>query len=306
MKVHSFRRNKLLPGLLLAGALLPASDVVVAADVMRVVDGRPQSVSVGAATPSALMLARDWHAGLDPVNFLISEKLDGVRAYWDGRQLRFRSGRLIAAPAWFLAALPAVALDGELWMGRHTFDALSAAVRKDQPVDAEWRSVRYMVFDLPGASGAFGQRAADIRSVVQSAGVAWLQAVVQLPGTDSAALQKQLAGVIRDGGEGLVLHRMDAPWKAGRSDALRKLKLQPDEDARVVGWIAGKGKHEGRLGALMLELPNGQRFALGTGFTDARREKPPAVGSLVTYRYRDRTASGLPKFASFLRERLVE
>jgi DNA ligase-1 len=87
---------------------------------------------------------------------------------------------------------------------------------------------------------------------------------------------------------------------------LRKLKLVPDEDARVIAHLAGKGKHAGRLGALLLETSNGQRFALGTGFTDAQRAEPPAIGAFVTYRYRDHTPAGLPKFASFLRVRESE
>jgi DNA ligase-1 len=99
----------------------------------------------------------------------------------------------------------------------------------------------------------------------------------------------------------LVLHRADALWIAGRSDALRKLKLVPDEDARVISHLPGKGRHLGRMGALLLEMPNGQRFALGTGFSDAQRDAPPPIGAYVSYRYRDRTPAGLPRFASFLR-----
>jgi DNA ligase-1 len=120
------------------------------------------------------------------------------------------------------------------------------------------------------------------------------------------ALQAQLKSTVASGGEGLMLHRAEALWQAGRSPDLRKLKLVPDEDARVVAHIAGNGKHAGRMGALLLETPEGKRFALGTGFTDAQREAPPAVGAFVTYRYRDRTSAGLPKFASFLRVREAE
>jgi DNA ligase-1 len=96
-----------------------------------------------------VMLAKPWQPALSPAGYLVSEKLDGVRALWDGRQLRFRSGRPIAAPAWFMAGLPDAPLDGELWMGRHSFEVLSGAVRRQVPVDAEWRLVRYMVFDMP-------------------------------------------------------------------------------------------------------------------------------------------------------------
>lgn len=256
--------------------------------------------------PPPVMLANSWHLGADPTGYLVSEKLDGVRAVWDGQTLRFRSGRVIQAPAWFTQALPATPLDGELWLGRRQFDRLSGVVRKQVPVDAEWREVRYMVFDLPGDPRPFGERAASLATQLSAAHVPWLQAVAQVAGYDRARLQGALKQMVRDGGEGYMLHRADALWQPGRSDALQKLKAQPDEDARVVAHLPGKGRHAGRLGALLLEMPNGQRFALGTGLTDAQRSDPPPVGAVVTYRYRERTRSGLPRFASFMRVRGAE
>ena len=258
------------------------------------------------ASTAAVMLAKAWNASLNPADFLVSEKLDGVRALWDGSSLRFRSGRPIAAPPWFMSGLPAAALDGELWMGRHSFDVLSGVVRKEQPVDAEWRSVRYMVFDLPREPGPFAQRAARIQELLELAHQPWLSAVAQSNVADAASLQARLNEVVAAGGEGLVLHRADALWAPGRSDALRKLKPLPDEEGRVLAHIAGAGKYQGGMGALLLETPEGQRFALGTGFSDALRVHPPEIGAVVTYRYRDRTASGLPRFASFLRVRAAE
>ena len=264
------------------------------------------TVQAPALSPPKLMLAKNWHAGLDPLGYLVSEKYDGVRAFWDGRTLRFRSGRRIAAPLWFTQALPSTALDGELWIDRRSFDTLSATVRRLVPVDAEWHAVRYMIFDLPGQPGRFDERAARISTLLETSGVPWLQAVEQLRVPDRETLQRQLTQLADDGGEGLVLHRADADWKPGRSDALRKLKPLPDEDAKVVAYQPGKGRNSGQMGALLLEMANGQRFSLGTGFTDAQRATPPKLGSFVTYRYRDRTSTGLPRFASFLRVREAE
>ena len=263
------------------------------------------ALAVDAPSPG-VMLAKPWQASLNPAEYLVSEKLDGVRALWDGDRLRFRSGRPIAAPAWMLAGLPGVALDGELWLGRQRFDALSGIVRKQSPLDSEWRSVRYMVFDLPQNPGTFAGRAAQVRELLEAAYQPWLQTVAQMTVSDAAALQARLNEVVAAGGEGLVLHRADSLWAPGRSDALRKLKAVPDEEARVLAQIPGKGKYLGRMGALLLEMPDGQRFALGTGFSDALRSNPPAVGAIVSYRYRDRTLSGLPRFASFLRLRDLE
>jgi DNA ligase-1 len=250
-----------------------------------------------------VMLAKPWQNTLNPADYLVSEKLDGVRALWDGSLLRFRSGRPIAAPAWFMQGLPEVALDGELWAGRHSFDVLSGTVRKVEPVDAEWRAVRYMVFDAPYDSGPFSKRAVRLSALVDFAHLPWLQAVAQTTLPDAAALQSHLKAVVAAGGEGLVLHRVDAVWAPGRSDALRKLKPEPDEEGIVLARIPGKGKYQGSMGALLLQTPDGHRFALGTGFSDAMRANPPPVGAVVSYRYRDRTATGLPKFASFLRLR---
>lgn len=220
--------------------------------------------------------------------------------------MRFRSGLPISAPDWFTAALPSTALDGELWLGRGRFDELSGIVRRQLPIDADWRSLHYMIFDLPGAAGSYSERAQRLSTLVADARQPWLQQVAQQRVANPAALQILLQQTAKEGGEGLVLHRANALWAPGRSDALLKFKLQPDEEARVVAHLPGKGRHRGHLGALLLALPDGQRFALGTGFTDAQRADPPPVGSIVTYRYRDRTPRGLPKFASYLRVRSPE
>lgn len=266
----------------------------------------PAVLQASASSQPALMHATLWSNGHSPSGYLVSEKLDGVRAFWDGQVLRFRSGLPIAAPAWFTDALPKTPLDGELWVARDRFDELSGTVRKHQPDDAQWRHVRYMIFDLPGASGGFSERAQRLTTLLAQVNQPWLQAVPQETVPDAQALQKLLEQIAKDGGEGLVLHRANALWSPGRSDALRKLKPMADDDARVVAHLPGKGKHAGRLGALLLELPDGQRFALGTGLTDAQRADPPAIGSVVTYRYREMTPKGLPRFASFLRVRQAE
>jgi DNA ligase-1 len=261
---------------------------------------------VAASSSDRVQLASAWPVGQSPRGYLVSEKFDGVRAVWDGQVLRFRSGRVIAAPGWFLAALPALPLDGELWMGRGQFDRVSGAVRKAVPDDLEWRAVKYLVFDAWGRPEPFAQRVTGLVQAVQAAQQPWLLAVAQTVVEDAAALGLRLQEVVSQGGEGLVLHRADAPWQAGRTEALFKLKPQADEEARVVGYQAGKGRLQGLTGALLLETPQGQRFALGAGLSDALRRDPPPLGTWVTYTYRDRTPSGLPRFASFVRVRPPE
>lgn len=252
-----------------------------------------------------VLLAFNASANIDPAGYLVSEKLDGVRALWDGTTLRFRSGRVVAAPAWFTAKLPDTALDGELWIARGRFDTLSGIVRKNQPVDAEWQQVKYMVFELPAyenlATRPFEQRSAQLQTVVQNAAWPQLQAIEQFKVANRATLQGKLQDVVQGGGEGLMLHLASAPVMAGRSQVLLKLKPVQDAEAIVVGHVAGKGKYAGSTGALEVKTASGQRFKLGTGLTDAQRKSPPAIGSTVTYSYRDLTPTGKPRFASFLR-----
>ena len=251
----------------------------------------------------AILLANIYRDDIDLDRYLVSEKLDGVRAVWDGRKLWFRSGRQVAAPAWFTAALPAQPLDGELWLGRGSFERLAAIVRREQPVDDEWQQVRYMLFELPGAPGTFRERAARLVELAAAANVPWLAAIPQQAPGDRAALKRRLAEVVRAGGEGLMLHLADAPYESGRSDTLLKLKPWLDAEAVVVAHLPGKGKYAGQLGALRLRRPDGVEFSVGSGFTDAQRRAPPPLGATVTYRYRALTARGLPRHPSFLRLR---
>ena len=255
-----------------------------------------------AAAPP-ILLAKVLDPSVDPAHYLVSEKFDGVRAIWDGRTLRFRSGNVVNAPAWFIAKLPAQSLDGELWLSRGKFEILSGYVRKAEPVDEEWRQISYLVFELPGAAGSFEDRYRQIQAVIKQANWPQLVAVEQYRVADRAALKRKFDAVIKSGGEGLMLHLADAPYVTGRSDVLLKLKPLDDTEAIVVEHIAGKGKFTGMLGALRVEMPDGKRFAIGSGFSDAVRANPPPVGSMITYTYRGLTRTGVPRFASYLRVR---
>ncbi len=249
----------------------------------------------------ALLLAREWPADADPAGFLVSEKLDGVRALWDGRSLRFRSGRAIFAPAWFTARLPGQPLDGELWLGRGRFEALAGGVRQQQPDDAFWRSVQYQVFELPAAGGLFTQRADQLQALCRQLGWPALQALPQQPAHDRTWLQQRLAQVLAAGGEGLVLHRADAPQATGRGPWLWKHKPLHDAEAQVLAHLPGQGKYAGLLGALQVRTDGGVDLAIGTGLSDADRGHPPALGSRISFSHRGFTVGGVPRFASYLR-----
>jgi DNA ligase-1 len=171
------------------------------------------------------------------------------------------------------------------------------------PDDGEWRQVRYMIFELPQGAGTFSERVLRIREVVAAAGIPWLGVAEQFRLPDRKALLQRLEAVRKDGGEGLMLHRADAPYVTGRSEVLLKVKPWLDAEARVVSHLPGKGRYAGLLGALRVEMPDGRQFSLGTGFSEGERHNPPPVGTLVTYRYRELTGRGLPRFASFWRVR---
>lgn len=276
--------------------------------LLALVAGSTQLVAAAAKSSKTLpqpkdlvLLAKSAPSGVDPEGYLISEKLDGVRAVWDGKVLRFRSGRVVAAPTWFTEKLPKIALDGELWLGRGQFDAVSGMVRKTKPVDAEWQQLKYMLFELPQDKAKFAERAVTLKSIVQDAGFAQLQAVEQFKIANRATLQAKLDDVVQGGGEGLMLHLANSLVTVGRSDVLLKLKPVQDAEAVVIGHIAGNGKYKGMTGALDVKTADGQRFKIGTGLSDADRKQPPAIGSIITYNYRDLTPSGKPRFASFLR-----
>jgi DNA ligase-1 len=261
-------------------------------------------VSAGASNAApALLLANELGPQVDPAKYLVSEKYDGVRAIWDGQVLRFRSGRAVNAPPWFIAKLPAQALDGELWLARGRFEALSGIVRKTEPQDDEWRQIKYMIFELPNTSGTFAERAQRIEEII--AGTHWPQliAVEQFRVSDRAALKRKLDQVVRGGGEGLMLHLADAGYVTGRSDVLLKLKPLQDTEAVVIEHVPGKGKYRGMLGALRVQMADGKKFLIGTGFSDKVRKNPPPLGTTVTYTYRGLTQTGLPRFASYFRVR---
>ena len=260
-------------------------------------------VAGSAAEPPAILLAEVYRDQVDVTRYLVSEKLDGVRAIWDGSTLRFRSGKEINAPRWFVDGLPKRPLDGELWIARGKFERLSGIVRKDVPDDNEWRQVHYMIFELPGAPGTFRERAEAMCEIVRQANIPWLREIEQFSVVDRNSLKKRMAEIVKAGGEGLMLHRADALYQTGRSDTLLKMKPWDDAEAVVIGHVPGKGKNVGMLGALRVRTTDGREFSLGTGFTDAQRREPPPIGASVTYRYHDLTNTGMPRFASFLRVR---
>lgn len=266
------------------------------------------------------MLAKKWSPSTDPTGWWASEKYDGVRAYWDGKKLLTRNNNVIHAPAWFLRDLPKTALDGELFIGRKRFDETSGIVRKKTPVDSEWKKIRYIAFDAPQAAGGFESRDKALQSAC--AGRTWVKRAAQTKVKSAAHLRELFEKVVKAGGEGIMLRAPKSAYERTRSSKLLKVKVMPKtegrgrgggkqkllgedhEEAKIIGHIEGTGKHEGRLGAYKAKLlSNGAIFRVGTGLTDAHRNKPLRIGTIIVVGFQELTSKGTPRFPKYVGRR---
>ena len=267
---------------------------------------KEKNLPIAATTPEKesphLLLANVWNPSIDPTGWWMSEKYDGLRAYWDGQKLWSRKGSLIEAPDYFLAELPRdIALDGELWIGHGKFEETISVVRSEKP-DDRWKRVHYMVFDAPQAKGTFEQRMQFLRATVPE-GNRYVEVVRQERCQGMTQLLAERDRVVRQGGEGLMLRQPESVYGTGRSPTLLKIKPYDDAEATVIVHEPGKGKFAGKLGSLRVRTDDGREFSIGSGLTDADRESPPPVGTVITYRFRGLTAKGLPRFPSYFRVR---
>jgi DNA ligase-1 len=246
-----------------------------------------------------LLLAEKWDNAADLSDWWMSEKLDGVRAYWDGKQFLSRQGNLYHAPQWFIEGLPSVPLDGELWIDRKKFQRTVGIVRRQDKSDL-WNEVRFLVFDAPAASGGFEDRLGFLKDALGGSAAKFARQHAHERCKSIDSLRAELARIESLGGEGLMLRQPGSKYVAGRSASLLKVKTFHDAEAVVVGHQAGAGRHKGRMGALLVRLPDGTKFAVGTGFSDREREKPPAIGATVTFRYQELSDTGVPRFPSWV------
>ena len=249
-----------------------------------------------------LLLANNWDNAQAVEGWWLSEKLDGVRAYWDGHRLLSRLGNEFHAPDWFTRSLPAVPLDGELWIGRKQFQQTVSVVRR-QDRGEQWRAIRFLVFDAPQSQARFEDRLAELEELVTGLGPTPVELHKQLRCQGVTHLRSELDRIEALGGEGLMLRQPDSKYEAGRSQTLLKVKRFHDAEAVVIGYEAGKGRHKGRIGSLRVQLPDGVEFSVGTGLSDSERENPPAAGSIITFRYQELSNGGVPRFPSYVRVR---
>jgi len=264
-----------------------------------------QTTKVGGAPK--LLLAHKYDGKENVSGYLISEKLDGIRAFWDGKQFVSRGGNVFTgAPSWFTSKLPSdMKLDGELFVGRGQFSATSSIVRSTGEANAaRWKSITYKVFDAPEVPKGFEERIRAARErIKRDHDVSWVEVIEHFPCKSVEHLAHELKRVEALGGEGLMLRKPGSKYVGSRSRTLLKVKTFHDREAKVVGYRDGQGKHATRTGSLKCELPSGKTFYVGTGLSDAQRRNPPKIGSIITFRYFELSKDGVPRFPSFLRER---
>ncbi len=249
-----------------------------------------------------IMLPQVYTGQADVAGWLMSEKLDGVRGYWDGKQLLSKQGNPFHPPLDFIQELPPFALEGEIWGGRGRFEETVAIVKRQAP-DPGWLTLKFAVFDVPEATGSFTSRLDIARKWFEQHPSIYSFIIPQIPVRNQKHLKQELQRIEKLGGEGLIVRAPEALYTTGRSPKILKVKSFQDAEAKVVSHLPGKGKNLGKLGALLVELADGTRFKIGSGFSDAERKSPPAIGSIITFKYYGKFRSGIPRFASFMRVR---
>ena len=251
----------------------------------------------------AIQQARTYAPVADIREYWLSEKLDGIRGYWDGTQLVTRQGNAIDSPKWFTQNWPTTAMDGELWIARDHFQQTLSCIRKESIDKTCWRDIRFMIFDLPKNTKTFTERIKTMTQIATKTESPYLMMIKQFKLENNAQLNNKLNTVIDNKGEGLMLHRGSAYYYIGRTANIMKLKKHQDAEAMVIAHLPGKGKYHGMLGAVQVKTASGIIFKIGSGFSDNDRANPPAIGSIITYKYNGTTQGGVPRFARFFRNR---
>lgn len=245
-----------------------------------------------------ILLAQPWDPDVDPTGYWVSEKLDGVRALWDGTVFVSRQGNVYQAPTWFTATLPSHALDGELWVARGAFQKTISIVKRSDAGE-QWRDVRYVVYDAPHHGGVFEERLAFLQTLTLGE---YAYVLEQKICPDKAHLERALKIETLLGAEGLMLRQPGSLYETKRSSTLLKVKPWEDAEAVVTGHSAGRGRHKGRMGAMNVRMGD-LEFEIGTGFSDAERENPPAIGATISFSFTGKTDRGVPKCTGYLRVR---
>ena len=232
--------------------------------------------------------------------WLMSEKMDGVRAYWDGQKLISRGGIELAAPAWFTEGFPPFAVDGELWSKRGDFETIISIVKKKEPHDG-WKNIAFYAFDVPTENGGLIQRLVKLEYYLKLNQADYLKVAKQFTCKDNDDLKSFLSEVEKGGGEGVVVRHPDSKYVSKRDPNSLKVKSFQDAECEVVEHHKGEGKYKNSFGSLTCKNDEGVMFDIGSGFSESERKNPPAIGSKITYKFQELTKGGKPQFPVYVR-----
>ncbi len=247
-----------------------------------------------------LFLLKTYDNRQNVVGWVMSEKLDGIRGFWDGQQLLTKSGKAVNPPAWFVADYPPFAIDGELWTKRGDFEQVVSIVRTEKP-DERWRHVTHQIFEVPDQPGGLLNRLSILADYLTKHRNTSIRIITQIPITKQAQVNDFLREIVAKGGEGIVLRNPNTPYQTGRLSSALKVKQHLDTECIVQEILAGKGKYKNKMGAILCQMNNGKQIKIGTGFSDKERENPPGIGSEITFKYYGLSKKGLPKYPVYLR-----
>lgn len=247
-----------------------------------------------------VMLAEKYTGDENIDGWIMSEKLDGVRCIWNGRTMKTRNNNTFYPPDFFIKDFPDEILDGELFLERGQFEKTVSIVRKSAAHDG-WKDIKFFVFDAPEIGGNFKTRLNKLRKIFKDNKSPYVDLHEHQICKDREHLDSEMKRVVDMGGEGMMIRDPKSMYEYRRSNTMLKVKQSHDDEAVVIQKIKGTGRCSNMMGALLVRNGEGIEFKVGSGFTDADRRNPPKIGSIITYKYYEKTKNGKPRFPIYLR-----
>lgn len=249
------------------------------------------------------MLLLSVYKNQDISGFVMSEKLDGVRGYWDSKKLLSRQGKQILAPDFWTQNFPPFAIDGELYTKRDDFENIASIINSSKKRD-DWRNIKLYVFDVPDANGTLIERLEVLQNFLDSNPNEFIKIIPQIKISSKEQMEEFFTNIVQNGGEGVVLRDPNLPYEAKRSTQALKYKKQNEANCKVIKINQGKGRYKDLMGSVDCEMLNGIKLKIGSGFSDKNRANPPKIGEVITFKYEQLNKNGVPKFARYLRVRI--
>lgn len=257
----------------------------------------------------AAMLLKNYD-GRDLSGWVMSEKYDGVRAIWDGKKLKTRQNKDFCAPKSFLAKLPPFSIDGELWVGRGSFEKVASITAR---CDEDWSELKYLIFDVPETKGDLLARLTVFKDFLAKNPNSQVKIIEQIGIKNTKDAFDYLDKIIANGGEGVVVRDPNVPYKSGRQNSIMKIKKFYDAECEVASIKPRKDDNSLVGSVLCKDLSGKNSFKIGSGFGGLKicekaitsaLEDCLKTGDIITYKYQNLTKNKKPRFGVFLRKRI--